>query len=100
MSNVEEGVILRERGINTRILVMADFLPDERAGLLDYELTPVIHSLEDLPEWGNRKTDDALFRVLLEADKNHHILTLATPGAEGARMSLLTALEIFSLVIL
>ena len=52
VSNVEEGAILRERGgITARILVMADFLPDERAGLFDYDLTPVIHSLRDIEEW-------------------------------------------------
>jgi alanine racemase len=51
VSNVEEGVILRENGIAARILVMADFLPAERAGLLDYSLTPVIHSLRDIGEW-------------------------------------------------
>jgi len=51
VSNVEEGAILRERGITARILVMADFLPAERVGLLDYKLTPVIHSLEDIQEW-------------------------------------------------
>ena len=51
VSNVEEGVILRERGITARILVMADFLPAERAGLLDHNLTPVIHSLDDIAEW-------------------------------------------------
>jgi alanine racemase len=51
VSNVEEGVILRDHGIATRILVMADFLPTERAGLLDYHLTPVIHSLADIAEW-------------------------------------------------
>src|SRR6202165_1181871 len=51
VSNVEEGVILRERGITARILVMADFLPAERAGLLDHNLTPVIHSLPDIHEW-------------------------------------------------
>jgi alanine racemase len=51
VSNVEEGAILRDRGIATRILVMADFLPTERAGLLDYNLTPVIHSLADIAEW-------------------------------------------------
>src|ERR1039457_2891046 len=51
VSNVEEGVILRENGIRARILVMQDFLPDERAGLLDYNLTPVIHALPDIAEW-------------------------------------------------
>jgi alanine racemase len=51
VSNVEEGAILRDRGILTRILVMADFLPSERAGLLDYNLTPVIHSLADIADW-------------------------------------------------
>ena len=51
VSNVQEGAILRDRGIATRILVMADFLPAERAGLLDYNLTPVIHSLGDIAEW-------------------------------------------------
>jgi alanine racemase len=49
VSNVEEGSHLRRQGIRARILVMADFLPDERAGLEEFNLTPVIHSLEDLP---------------------------------------------------
>jgi alanine racemase len=49
VSNVEEGVHLRRQGIRARILVMADFLPEERAGLEEFALTPVIHSLEDLP---------------------------------------------------
>jgi alanine racemase len=51
VSNVEEGAILRDRGITARILVMADFLPTERDGLLDYDLTPVIHSLDDIQHW-------------------------------------------------
>jgi alanine racemase len=51
VSNVEEGVILRENGITARILVMADFLPAERSSLFDYNLTPVIHSLPDIGEW-------------------------------------------------
>ena len=49
VSNVEEGVYLRRQGVRTRILVMADFLPEERAGLEEFQLTPVIHSLDDLP---------------------------------------------------
>jgi len=51
VSNVEEGAILRDRGITARILVMADFLPAERAGLFEYNLTPVIHSLADIQDW-------------------------------------------------
>jgi alanine racemase len=51
VSNVEEGVTLREAGITGRILVMADFLPSERAALLEYNLTPVIHMLGDIEEF-------------------------------------------------
>ena len=49
VSNVEEGVALRQAGIRTRILVMADFLPAERAALVEFNLTPVVHSLYDIP---------------------------------------------------
>ncbi len=48
VSSVDEGCVLREAGIEARILVMADFLPCERVALLDYRLTPVIHSLTDI----------------------------------------------------
>ena len=48
VSNVEEGVTLREAGITGTILVMADFLPSERPELIHFGLTPVIHSLEDI----------------------------------------------------
>jgi alanine racemase len=50
VSNTDEGVILREAGIKARILVMADFLPFTRETMLAHNLTPVIHSLEDLLE--------------------------------------------------
>jgi alanine racemase len=50
VSNTEEGVSLRDAGIKARILVMADFLPFTREAMLAYDLTPVIHSLEDLAE--------------------------------------------------
>jgi alanine racemase len=51
VGNVEEGAILRDAGIAAPILVMADFLPAERRGLLDYNLTPVIHCLDDVRAW-------------------------------------------------
>ncbi len=51
VSSVEEGVALRDAGIMTRILVMADFLPFERPALVEYNLTPVIHALEDIAAW-------------------------------------------------
>ncbi len=51
VSNTDEGVVLREAGVATRILVMADFLPYTRQVLLAHKLTPVIHSLSDLREW-------------------------------------------------
>ncbi len=50
VSNTDEGIALREAGIKARILVMADFLPFTREAMLAYELTPVIHSLEDIAE--------------------------------------------------
>ena len=51
VSSVEEGVLLRDAGIVSRILVMADFLPAERPALLDYNLTPVVHCLADIAAW-------------------------------------------------
>jgi alanine racemase len=49
VSNVEEGIALRQAAIRTRILVMADFLPTDREALSEFALTPVIHSLDDVP---------------------------------------------------
>jgi len=50
VTSVEEGVALREAGIAARILVMADNLPYARPALLEFELTPVVHTLADLRE--------------------------------------------------
>ena len=80
VSNVEEGAIMRERGITTRILVMADFLPAERAGLLDYNLTPVIHSLGDIQEW-NRLSEN---RGVVSA---YHLKIDSGMGRLGTRAS-------------
>ncbi len=48
VSNLEEGIALRQSRIVARILVMADFLDEGRTALEEFRLTPVIHSLEDL----------------------------------------------------
>ena len=50
VSNTDEGIILRDAAVRTRVLVMADFLPFSRETMLAYDLTPVVHSLEDLAE--------------------------------------------------
>jgi alanine racemase len=51
VSNVEEGVTLRQGGLTSRILIMGDFLGFERPGLIDYDLTPAIHSLAQLRDF-------------------------------------------------
>jgi alanine racemase len=48
VGSVEEGVTLRRAGRASRILVLAGFLPYERDALLEYNLTPAAHSLEDI----------------------------------------------------
>ena len=48
VSNVEEGVRLRENGIRGRILVMADTLDSSADAWSVYKLTPVLHSLEEI----------------------------------------------------
>jgi alanine racemase len=66
VSNVQEGIALREAGIQARILVMADFLEDEREALATHHLTPVIHSLQDLQSVGvpyHLKIDSGMGRL-------------------------------------
>lgn len=48
VSSVEEGITLREAGITCRILVMAGIMRWERDALLQFTLTPVAHSLDEL----------------------------------------------------
>jgi alanine racemase len=47
VSSVEEGVALRSGGVDApRILVMGGFLSYESEAIVEYNLTPVLHSLE------------------------------------------------------
>jgi alanine racemase len=49
VSSVDEGANLRCGGIHqTRILVMGGFLPYEGDALVEYDLTPAIHSLDQI----------------------------------------------------
>ena len=50
VSSVDEAVALRDAGIATRILVMAGFLRYEEEALVEYDLTPAVHALEDIAE--------------------------------------------------
>jgi alanine racemase len=51
VSSVDEGVQLRCAGLHDpRILVMGGFLPYEGEALVDYNLTPAIHSLSQLSD--------------------------------------------------
>jgi alanine racemase len=50
VGSVEEGVTLRRAGRASRILVLAGFLRYEREALLEYNLTPAAHSLEDISD--------------------------------------------------
>ena len=87
VSNVEEGAILRDRGITTRILVMADFLSAERAGLLEYNLTPVLHSLPDIAEW------DRLSAGLGGNPRDYHLKIDSGMGRLGTRANAAEILE-------
>ncbi len=49
VSSVDEGVTLRSGGIHqTRILVMGGVLPYEGEALVEYDLTPAVHSLDQM----------------------------------------------------
>ncbi len=49
VSSVEEGVALRAGGVRgPRILIMGGFLPYEGQALVEYDLTPSIHSLDQV----------------------------------------------------
>jgi alanine racemase len=51
VSSVDEGVTLRRAGLETiRILVMGGFLPYEREAVAQHNLTPAIHSLEQIAQ--------------------------------------------------
>jgi alanine racemase len=59
VSSADEGVELRESGISmpVRIVVMAGILPFEWSSIIEYSLTPVLHSLSDLRQLDDQARD-------------------------------------------
>ena len=95
VSSVDEGVQLRTGGIHgTRILVMGGFLPYESDALLEYDLTPAVHSLAQIrdvdrlaatrgkPVTYHLKIDSGMGRLGTRATAQEILQTLAdTPHA-------------------
>jgi alanine racemase len=85
VSNTDEGVILREAGIQARILVIADFLPFTREEMLAKDLTPAIQSLtalKELNEMGAARNQK--LRCHLKIDSGMGRLGVRAPAAEIA----------------
>lgn len=50
VSSVDEGRTLRKAGIGARILVMGGYLPTDAGALVEHNLTPAVHSLDEVAE--------------------------------------------------
>ncbi len=88
VSNVEEGVTLRQAGITAHILIMGDFLQFERPALIDYDLTPCIHSAPQLLDYNRMAA--ALGRPLpyhLAVDSGMAVSVRVTLGPRWPRPS-------------
>jgi alanine racemase len=83
VGSVDEGIALRRAGIGCRILVMAGVMGWEHEALLEFHLTPVAHSLDDL-----RRFDEATaaqpFEVHLKIDTGMNRLGTRAAAAEIA----------------
>ncbi len=55
VSSVDEGVTLRTAGLTQRILVMAGVMPWEFEAVREYSLTPVVHTLSELPRFAEAR---------------------------------------------
>lgn len=89
VSSVEEGVTLRRSGIEARILVMGGFLPYESEALTEFDLTPAVHSLDQIAQV-NRLSEAAGKSI------RYHLKIDSGMGRLGTRASaddILSALE-------
>jgi len=70
VSSVDEGVTLRREGIQqARVLVMGGFLPYEGEAVMEYDLTPAVHSLDQMGQLDRlARTSGAAIRYHLKID--------------------------------
>ncbi|MBM3728278.1 MAG: alanine racemase [Acidobacteria bacterium] len=86
VSNVEEGIVLRQSGIRCRILVMADTVAAGRTAWKEYGLTPVVHDLADIGQLSG-------VPYHLKVDTGMGRMGTREPAEEVARAVAGTALE-------
>jgi alanine racemase len=65
VSSVDEGVTLRNAGIDCRILVMAGVMPWEQSAVRVFQLTPAVHSVDEI---GSFHQPDAPLDIHLKID--------------------------------
>ncbi len=68
VTSVDEGIALREAGIDCRILVMAGVMAWEHAAAREFRLTPVVHSLDELRAFEASSGSDGPVNVHLKID--------------------------------
>ncbi len=88
VSNVQEGIRLREEGLRSRILVMADTLAAGADAWRTHRLTPVLHRLEDiaaLPRGLNYhlKVDSGMSRLGVRAEPEAIVAAVRGTPLEG-----------------
>lgn len=88
VSNVTEGVRLREEGLRSRILVMADTLEAGAGVWRSHRLTPVLHRLEDIAALpaGIRyhlKVDSGMSRLGVRAEPEAIVKAVRGTDIEG-----------------
>jgi alanine racemase len=90
VSSVEEGVNLRRGGIQeARILAMGGFLPFEGGALVEHDLTPVVHSLDQLgllEQLGRASGKPVPFHLKIDSGMNRL-------GTRAAAVEILAALQ-------
>ena len=90
VTSLAEGIELRAAGIGGRVVVLADLPLGDQDAYVEFGLTPVLHSLEQLLEWNARapkKPLEARLKVHLKFDSGMGRLGLSEAcAAEAAEL--------------